>query len=33
VSEDMFGPELGKRAEEFLQKLIPLYEYFNRFSA
>ena len=33
VSEDIFGPELGKRAEEFLTKLIPLYEYFNRFSA
>lgn len=33
VSEDIFGPDLGKRAEEFLQKLIPLYEYFNRFSA
>ena len=33
VSEAMFGPELGVRAGEFLQKLIPLYEYFNQFSA
>jgi len=31
VSPDIFGPELGKRAGEFLEKLIPLYEYFNRF--
>ena len=31
VSEDIFGPELGKRAGEFLEKLIPLYDYFNRF--
>ena len=31
VSEAMFGPELGKRAGEFLEKLIPLYDYFNRF--
>ena len=31
VSEDIFGPELGKRAGEFLEKLIPLYEYLNRF--
>ena len=31
VSEDLFGPELGRRAGEFLEKLIPLYEYFNRF--
>ena len=31
VGPDMFGPELGKRAGEFLEKLIPLYEYFNRF--
>ena len=30
---DIFGPELGKRAGEFLQKLIPLYEYFCRFPA
>lgn len=29
VSEDIFGSELGKRAGEFLQKLIPLYDYFN----
>ena len=31
VSEAMFGPELGLRAGELLQKLIPLYDYFNRF--
>lgn len=31
VSPEMFGPELGIRAGEFLQKLIPLYEYFNQF--
>ena len=31
VSENMFGPELGQRAADFLEKLIPLYEYFNRF--
>lgn len=29
----MFGPELGVQAGEFLQKLIPLYDYFNRFGA
>lgn len=33
VSEGMFGPELGERARDFLEKLIPLYEYFNRFQA
>ena len=33
VSEKMFGPDLGKRAGEFLEKLIPLYEYLNQFSA
>ena len=31
VSEDIFGPELGQRAADFLEKLIPLYEYFNKF--
>ena len=31
VGPAMFGPELGKRAGEFLEKLIPLYEYFCRF--
>ena len=31
VSPDIFGPELGRRAGEFLEKLIPLYDYFNRF--
>ena len=32
VGEELFGPELGKRACDFLQKLIPLYEYFNQFT-
>jgi uncharacterized protein (TIGR02453 family) len=32
VSEAIFGPELGIRAGAFLEKLIPLYEYLNRFS-
>lgn len=31
VGPEMFGPELGQRAGEFITKLIPLYEYFNRF--
>ena len=31
VGPEMFGPELGKRAAEFINKLIPLYDYFNRF--
>ena len=31
VGPGMFGPELGKRAAEFLNKLIPLYDYFNQF--
>ena len=31
VSPAIFGPELGKRAGSFLEKLIPLYDYFNRF--
>ncbi|MBR4017114.1 MAG: DUF2461 domain-containing protein [Oscillospiraceae bacterium] len=31
VSENLFGPELGIRVREFLEKLIPLYDYFNRF--
>ena len=29
VGPEMFGPELGRRAGEFLEKLIPLYEYFS----
>ena len=33
VSEEMFGPELGKRAGAFLEKLIDLYEYFCRFGS
>lgn len=32
VSDAIFGPELGQRAGEFLEKLIPLYDYFNQFS-
>jgi len=32
VSEAMFGPALGQRAKDFLEKLIPLYEYFNRYT-
>ena len=31
VSPEIFGPELGKRAADFIEKLIPLYDYFNRF--
>ena len=30
-SEETFGPALGERVKDFLTKLIPLYEYFNRF--
>ncbi|MGM9604761.1 MAG: DUF2461 family protein [Faecousia sp.] len=29
VGESIFGPALGARVEQFLQKLIPLYDYFN----
>ena len=32
VSEDIFGPALGERVKEFLDKLIPLYDYLNRFA-
>ena len=32
VSEDLFGPALGERAKDFLDKLIPLYDYLNRFA-
>ena len=32
VSEDIFGPALGQRVKEFLDQLIPLYDYFNRFA-
>ncbi len=31
VSPEIFGPDLGTRAGEFLEKLIPLYDYLNRF--
>ena len=30
-SEDTFGPELADRVRDFLVKLAPLYDYFNRF--
>lgn len=33
VSEELFGPGLGQRAEEFLTKLIPVYDYFNMITA
>ena len=32
-SPDTFGPALGQRVADFLQKLIPLYDYFNQFNA
>ena len=31
VSPEIFGPALGERAKDLFQKLIPLYDYFNRF--
>jgi len=31
VSPEIFGPELAARVGAFLEKLIPLYDYFNRF--
>ncbi len=31
VSPEMFGPELKDRVGKFLNDLIPLYEYFNKF--
>ena len=31
VNPGIFGPELGARACDFLEKLIPLYDYFNKF--
>ena len=30
-SEATFGPELADRVADFFQKLLPLYDYFNRF--
>ena len=30
-SEDTFGPALAERVRDFLVKLIPVYDYFNRF--
>ena len=33
VSPELFGPDLGQRACALLEKLIPLYDYFNRFTA
>ena len=32
-SDATFGPELGERVLDFFVKLIPLYDYFNRFKA
>ena len=32
-SEKTFGPQLGERVREYLEKLIPLYEFLNQFSA
>ena len=31
VGADMFGPALGQRVCDVIEKLIPLYEYFNQF--
>lgn len=31
VCEEIFGPELGQRAEALFEKLIPLYDYFCKF--
>ena len=31
VGPELFGPALGERASKFLEQLIPLYDYFNRF--
>ena len=33
VSEALFGPALGQRAGEFLERLIPVYDYFNTVTA
>ena len=30
-SEATFGPELADRVSDFFQKLVPIYDYFNRF--
>ena len=30
-SDDTFGPALAERVQDFLVKLTPLYDYFNRF--
>lgn len=32
VSEDLFGPELGQRVADFLEALVPVYDYFNQIS-
>ena len=32
VGPDLFGPQLGQRAQTMLRQLIPLYEYFNQFT-
>ena len=30
-SEATFGPDLSQRVSQFLEKLMPIYDYFNRF--
>ena len=30
-SEETFGPDLGLRVRDYFEKLIPLYDYFNKF--
>lgn len=32
IGPNLFTPELGERVSDFFQKLIPLYDYFNRFT-
>ena len=32
ISPEIFGPELGQRVGTLLRQLIPLYDYFNRYS-
>ena len=32
-SPDTFGPDLGDRVRDFLEKLLPLYDYFTKVSS
>ncbi|MBQ7857040.1 MAG: DUF2461 domain-containing protein [Oscillospiraceae bacterium] len=32
ISPELFGPALGERVAEFLEKLLPLYDYFSRYT-